>query len=398
MEGRKKLLVSSILFWGDNKRVGLHYLTDFFIRRGFDVFWLTVPFSLLFFIKPTYIQEKVERLKLALSKGKEYEIGDSKVINGILLSAVHPIGGIPFLNSYFVIKNYLKLSYPLLGHLLKKYGFEKPDIFLFDTGGLNGDLLQFITPQSIIYRLNDEVSGFYNDIRKEAPGRSILENEYFKKSDLILAASKPLHNYAVQKRDGPKGVYLLPNGVDVERFLKVEKEPAEYKKIPKPRAVYVGGLRILDWNLIALVAKKNKSISFIVIGPGKAPGNLPKNIYFLGEISCQKIPAYMQHSEVGLMPVKNVLQIQKVERPLKFYEYLASGLPIVSVTYGKLKEGMSPYALFGNTPDEFSAAIQRALAYSPEQRAKLKEAAKQFSWDKIYKDFEKILEENDIFQ
>lgn len=393
---RKKLLVSSFLLWQDPERVSLHFLTDFFIKKGFDVFWLTTPFSLFHFVKPTHLKEKGKLLNLSLKGGKEYKTGinNGTVINRAILSLVHPIDKIHFLNSYFLTENYLKFSYPSLKNLLKKYNFENPDIFMFDTNGLNGDIFQFIKPKFVIYRLNDKFSEFFQNVEKEAKGKFLFEKKSFQRADLILAVSKSLYDYAISEKKDKTNVYLLPNGVDVDRFSEKRKEPLEYQKIPKPRALYVGILsNWFDWNLIISVAKMNKKISFVIIGDGKVPKDLPKNIFILGPIAYEKMPAFMQYVDVGIIPFKNLPRMDTVERPLKFYQYLASGLPIVSTAYGKLKEGMSPYALFGNTPDEFSTALQKALSFSQVEKDKLKEAAKQFSWDRIFEKLEKILKE-----
>jgi len=79
-----------------------------------------------------------------------------------------------------------------------------------------------------------------------------------------------------------------------------------------------------------------------------------------------------------------------VERPLKFYEYLASGLPVVSVSYGALKK-MAPYAILADSPKEFVEGIEQALRFGKTERNKLKEVAKKFSWEKVFKEFDKIL-------
>jgi len=386
---KKKILVTTRCTWKTYGRFGLHFLTDFFIERDFDVLWLTVPLSIISLIKPTFLKEKYRKLRIVLKKGDIYKKDRSQITNIMALSIFHPIGSLPFLNSEYVAKNYLKFSIPSLKSLLRKYYFENPDILMFDVGGVSGNLFQFVNPKFTIYRLNDAMWGFSN----MPEGRVILEKEFLRKADLVLAVSEELYNYALKIR-GRKGVYLLPNGVEIDEFSKEFKEPPEYKKIPRPRALYVGALRgWFDWKLIKSVAKINKKISFVIIGKGNLPLSLPGNIFFLGARPKETIPAFMQNADVGLIPFKNVPRMKTVERPLKFYEYLSSGLPVVSVDYGKLKEGMAPYAIFGDTPEDFFKAIKKALSCSKEEKERLKRVAKQFSWNRIHKKLTKILEE-----
>jgi len=384
---KKKILVTTRCAWKTYGRFGLHFLTDFFIKRDFDILWLTVPFSIISLIKPTFLKEKYKKLRIVFKKGNIYKKDRSQIINIMALSVFHPVGSLPFLNNEYVAKNYLKISFPSIKSLLRKYYFENPDILMFDVGGVNGDIFQFVNPKFTIYRLNDAIRGFPNMPK----GRVMLEREFLKKVDLVFAVSEELYNYSLKIR-GRKGVYLLPNGVEIDKFSKEFKEPPEYKKIPTPRAIYVGALKgWFDWDLITSVAKINRDTSFVMIGKGEPPNNLPRNVFVLGPIPHRRIPALMQYADVGLIPLRNLPIIENMEKPLKFYEYLASGLPTVSVDYGKLKKGMSPYAIFGNTPKEFNNGIKKALNYSKEEKEELKKIAEQFSWKRIYVEFEKIL-------
>ena len=84
-----------------------------------------------------------------------------------------------------------------------------------------------------------------------------------------------------------------------------------------------------------------------------------------------------------------------MERPLKFYEYVASGLPVVSVPYGMLAK-MSPHALFGRTAREFAMAIDDALKFNPSAKAQLKKEASKFSWENLFSAFDSILSQHGV--
>jgi len=54
---------------------------------------------------------------------------------------------------------------------------------------------------------------------------------------------------------------------------------------------------------------------------------------------------------------------------------------------------MAPFALFGNTPKEFAAALGEAIeqAKDPGERARRQKEAERYSWDRIFARFEEIL-------
>jgi len=382
MARKVNAVVASSFLWED-RYIGLHSFSEHFLEKGFSVHFLTILFSLLLVVNPWYPKLRLRRLYLWLKGGEKYSFDKSELINYVFLSLFHPSSAIPFLDNYFVTKNYLKFSYPPIARFFKK--INPIDIIMFYTGGMS--ICSQISAKLVVYRLNDLLAGF----GKVSKGLIKYESEILRKADLVLPVSEPLYDYAVNKRGNREGVYLLPNGVDIEKFLRFYPVPSEYKKIPKPIAIYVGTIAFwFDWNLLIYAAKQEKNVSFVTLGPGHTPSNLPKNIYTFKPKPYKDIPAYMQHADVGLIPFKNVFRMNTVERPLKFYEYLASGLPVVSVSYGALKK-MAPYAILADNPKEFVGGIEQALKFDKTERDKLKEVAKKFSWDKVFKEFDKIL-------
>ena len=84
------------------------------------------------------------------------------------------------------------------------------------------------------------------------------------------------------------------------------------------------------------------------------------NVYCLGPKAYSELPAYMVCCDVGLLPcLLNQYTVNMF--PMKFFEYLASGLPVVSTVLPSLTEYQSFYDEC-RTASDFVDAIERILA------------------------------------
>ncbi|WP_285037433.1 glycosyltransferase [Plantibacter sp. ME-Dv--P-095] len=118
---------------------------------------------------------------------------------------------------------------------------------------------------------------------------------------------------------------VLPNGVELDRFAALDEVPRQ------DRAVYIGALDDrFDWNAVREMAVETPSWTFDVFGPGRSPEErLPENIVLHGAISYDDIPAILRRARVGLLPLSDA-PVNRGRSPMKLYEYLASGLTVVT--------------------------------------------------------------------
>jgi glycosyltransferase involved in cell wall biosynthesis len=163
-------------------------------------------------------------------------------------------------------------------------------------------------------------------------------------------------------------------------------EPADLAAIPAPRAVYVGALEYwFDAELLAKTARSLPDVSFVVIGPGSAEGgdleHLP-NVHLLGARPYDELPAYLQHCDIGIVPFRRDEMVDAIH-PIKVYEYLAAGLPVVSTRWPELEHMGAPITMV--EPDSFDAAVAGALRERPEDgRATRLAYAAANSWNERY--------------
>ncbi len=187
-----------------------------------------------------------------------------------------------------------------------------------------------------------------------------------------------------KKRYRARRVLLVPNGADVEnlRPSPALSDPADLIGIARPRLGFVGAFH--DWvdvELIATVARARADWSFVIIGPGGASGEKLHglgNVHFLGCKEYADLPAYYAHIDVGIVPFA-VSEFTECVDPIKVYEYLAMGKPVVATE-------LSEMAKFGNlvyvakTKQQFAARIEEALRAPADPQGRRRAWATANSW------------------
>jgi glycosyltransferase involved in cell wall biosynthesis len=161
-------------------------------------------------------------------------------------------------------------------------------------------------------------------------------------------------------------LFLLANGVDDNYANAPQSMPEDIRGIAKPIVMYVGVLQEkIDVDLMIKVARLLPGHQFVFIGPEVAQNYFDgmkreRNIDFIGVRDCSAIPSYINSCDVCIIPHK-VDELTNYMDPLKIYEYLACGKPIVSTPIaGTGAFGRHIYIAGG--PAQFAQAIQKALS------------------------------------
>lgn len=248
----------------------------------------------------------------------------------------------------------------------------------FDIGGIKR-----------VYDLMDLYSGF-PDAREELVE---AEHELISKSHMIICTASNLYDHAKSLN---KNVHMIRNGSDYEKFSNLEKNGKLDCFGEKPIIGYFGAITDwLDFDLMEYVVKENREKIFIFIGSLNSIGvrKLYKysNVYFLGEKNYTDLSGYLAYFDVCTIPfVLN--DLIKSTNPVKFYEYIASGKPVVSVDLPELKH-YSDICYLSNNKQEFSKNIFKALCENKEEIIeKRKSVAKENSWDRRVEELIKIID------
>lgn len=146
---------------------------------------------------------------------------------------------------------------------------------------------------------------------------------------------------------------------------------------------YVGTIGAwFDWDLVIRLAQSNPDHLIRLIGPMYNPPGvpLPQNIELLPACNHSDAIGHMQTFAAGLIPFKITTLTASVD-PIKYYEYRALGLPVISTRFGEmsLRDNESGVFLLDASSD---LAITTQLAMSHiDTASSIEHFRQQNSWE-----------------
>ncbi len=218
---------------------------------------------------------------------------------------------------------------------------------------------------------------------------------YFRDADLVLATTSSLcEKYSGLRPD----MKVISNGVDYPRFAKASACPVlpdDLAGMPRPIVGFIGVLfSFLDYERIRRTAENMPGVSFVFVGRHEYTSGVNRlsglpNVHLLGPRPPAEIPSYVSAFDVCFSPFR-VDEVSRHVSPLKVFEYLACGKPVVSARMEALAESLGPCAdelIYWSDPaaSDFSSAINTALSHNTaDLERKRQSVAREFSWDELY--------------
>lgn len=243
--------------------------------------------------------------------------------------------------------------------------FIRPDVVIISAPDLFTPIFNWMKI-SVSYDCMDDMLALANDQRQLNIQKN-AEVILVKNSIKIFASSN--HLARVLKTRYP----LSENKISVVRnafggeILNIASTP------PKNEDISLGYFgTISNWFDLYLVEQfldKNSRGSITLAGPLEIALPNNKRIHYLGVLPHDNLVSFREISNVMVMPFVVNSLIRSVD-PVKIYEYINLGLPIVSPYYKEL-EYYNEFVEFYTSTDEFIAAIQRGLRgrkYTESQR------------------------------
>jgi glycosyltransferase involved in cell wall biosynthesis len=291
---------------------------------------------------------------------------------------------LPFGNKYRWVNKFNQWWQTIfLNKVTKKLKLDNPIVWTYMPN--TGDMTDFLDKKLLVYDCVDEHSEYTGLIKKEV--MLAMEERLMKACDLVFVTAIGL--YESKKEYNPQTWYS-PNAANVEHFMQAQAPetsiPADIAAIKGPIIGFVGVIQ--DWvdlDLMFNAAKAHPEWSLVLVGPVGVGIDVSKlqslpNVHFLGRKAVNELPGYLKAFDVCLNPFR-MNELTRNVSPLKFYEYLASGKPIVTVDMPGIRD-FADVVEVAHTPEEFTPCIVKALhEETEEKKAERLRRAKENSWE-----------------
>jgi ATP-binding cassette subfamily B protein len=234
------------------------------------------------------------------------------------------------------------------------------------------------------------------------PTAERIANYVFTQASELLAVSNGVAGYLESFPINSNNIHIVPNGVDPDRF-RPDVAPAIAKEHGTFTVGFVGTLKPwhgLDMLIKAfeLLHRSNSMARLLIVGDGPMRGELEAEITkrsledavkLVGSVYPGEVPSWLTSMDVAVAPYSQSEDFYFC--PLKVYEYMAAGLPVVSSRVGQLEslvyQGVTGLLCQPGNPRELAASLNY-LQNNPELQTRFGQAGRErilryHTWDVV---------------
>lgn len=168
--------------------------------------------------------------------------------------------------------------------------------------------------------------------------------------------------------------YFFGNVADVQHFSaameKGHAPPADLPQVHGALILFIGAIDAykLDLDMLKTLASTTPYWTYVLIGPVAETDPSTdvrtlqdlSNVHFLGTRDYQDLPNYLACADIALLPLQ-LNDYTEHMYPMKFFEYLASGTPVVGTAIPSLLDQRDVALLCDSNAESFRAAIECVL-------------------------------------
>jgi len=354
--------------------VGANYLAQSLFENECPVIFLEQPTSLFLIKNPWYVFKVIKDIFIInFKKDKINVITLASKILPLRIKEQLIQKGFGFM--YAFQDSLLNCQTTKIKHNIKNV-FKNIQVYIIFNDPFSYKVARNFKSGTIIFRVCDKYEKYPGWENQSIVVKKILD-EAIVGSDFLLATSDYLYKDLLSYG---KKTYLFPNGYQ-PIYAETSVVPKELKNIKKPIIGFVGSVNSwIDVKLIKQIAFKKPDYSLVIIGPivnknYKMISNL-KNVYLLGYKPRSSLGNYYKAFDVAIAPfILN--ELSESINPIKFYEYLVFGLPVVSTPIREIKN-FSGLIYMADSSESFIFKIEQALK---ENSIELQEKRKKFALD-----------------
>lgn len=306
------------------------------LARKNRVLYIDHPYNLLDIIKERKTTGVKRRIKwfFPFVSGLEPKICDGASMTILHLPAVFPTNALPVGGFYNLFS---KINHIMIGlrvkRAMKKLGMIKP-IYINCFDFYYPEVVNWVRPSLSVYFCVDQITKDYS-----AKHGLRLEKEIMVSSDLVINTSDALFD-----RNLPfnRNCEVVHNAADYDHFKMAQEDSlplhSSMTGLKHPVIGYYGLVeRRSDFNVLINVFKKRNDWTLLLAGPVQwqwVPDELKKmpNVVFTGKWPYSELPSILKGFDVAIIPYKRD-GVSETIFPLKLYEYLGGGKPVVSLNF-----------------------------------------------------------------
>ena len=285
-----------------------------------------------------------------------------------------------------------------------------PDVIV-GFGILNAMLSLKLAKKPFVYFLMDTLHRLVPQ-KVFQPLARYIESKNIKNSDRVIVINERLREYAITMGADQNKLHVIGAGIDLKKYNpNIDNGGIRNKyRIKKDDIVLFFMGWLYDFSGMKEVAMElsrvnNDKIKLLIVGEGDAFEDLQKirdeyqlknQIILTGRQPYEKIPEFISAADVCLLPAYNN-EIMKDIVPIKVYEYMAMGKPIIATKLpGVMKEfGYENGVSYVERPED---VIKKAIELIENgsiksEGIKARKFVEGYDWNKVTDKFERILED-----
>jgi len=259
-----------------------------------------------------------------------------------------------------------------------KYKRIKADIF-YNTFAKNLDWANAVNAKTTIYHSCDVFRDWAN-----------YEVPMIKRADVVLCTSQYIYDI---RKEQHENVHLVRNACASELIDLSPTFPDDLVDIEVPRFLFAGAVG--EWVSTYLIKKIAEKHSTVLVGKefGK---KISSNVINLGVKPHSELINYYSYSDVGLIPFRTKTEITQAANPIKVWEYLACGLPVLATSWAEMELPEFKDIVFtADTDEEFISLADKLSNLTEDERRVISEkaiaVAKNNTWEKRFEYIKNIL-------
>ena len=296
------------------------------------------------------------------------------------------------------------IKFGSIGFALRSYFFAKKAAGKL--GGREFDAVYTRDEAVAVYRGPTSVFYEMHDVRK-----GLLQKKAMTRASGIIAISNGLKDYCVAQGIDQSKITVVPDAVDLEEFdIEQNKDDVRHRLgLPKDKKIVLYSGHLYSWKGADTLAEAAHYLDAdtVVVFVGGTPWDIEsfKNKYrgatsrchldIIGQKPHSEIPLYLKAADVLVLPNSAKEDISRLyTSPVKLFEYMASGVPIVASDLPSIREILNEEcAVFAKPDDALSLAEKIKYSLANVSKAvilsnRALEEVKKYSWKERAKSIE----------